>query len=105
MTTTADNFLPANQLNKSTARHGTWLAKCFKPRPVHYSYFYNSKEVNAVKVQVILLTTDPQEYFLGVVKIRDPKSDEVQKAEAKFKADSVWTVSYTHLTLPTIYSV
>ena len=91
---TADSTLPLVRLNKSTASLGTWLLKTARAAIVEYTYQCQGKPITNRKLQVVLVSTNPEEYCIGILKARNQNFEELDKAlQERWKPDSVWKMT------------
>ena len=95
---TADGTLPLVRLNKSTASLGTWLLKTARAAIVEYTYQCHGKTITNRKLQAVLVSTNPEEYCIGILKARKQNFEELDKAlQERWGPDSAWkmTVAFT----------
>ena len=68
---------------------------------VHYTYPWKGAQISTQKIQIVLQSKVAEQYCLGVAKLQKKDETELKKVKDRWQTGTTWTVSYTHLTLPT----
>ena len=89
-----DRGQPLQQLNKRTARCGSWILKVSKTDMVQYNYTWRGNEVPVSKLRVIFTTIEEGAYCTGIMKINKKNVAELMNArDKKFTVGSLFRAS------------
>lgn len=75
------------------AAAGEWRLRVHTSKIIKYTYVYNGTQVNAQKLQVELLSTDPKLYCLGTARLLKKNEQELENVRKKFLVGTAWKFS------------
>ena len=86
--------LSLQELDKRSARYGSWLLKVAKGDIIEYTYTWQGKEVPVSKLRVVFTAREEGSYCTGLMKmVKKNVSGLIAARDNKFKVGSIFRAS------------
>ncbi len=87
----------AELLSNTAGSTGEYQLKVRCSDLIDYSYIWNGKEVKTQKLQLELQSHIPEQYCLGIAKLKSGDKKELEQMHVRFKKDSTWKLTKVKL--------
>ena len=83
----------AELVSNEVGQTGEWNMRVFRSDIVEYQYAWKGKNVSARKLQLILLSTWPEQYCLAIAKQKQSNTKELDALKDKYCPNTTWKLS------------
>ena len=84
-------------VSDSAGEANSWLVKVFSSDIIKYSYTFNGRTVNTMKLQLLLLSTIADQYCLAVAKLEKRNEEELKSWRSMFAPGTSWRLTKVKL--------